>query len=127
MEGERTDILGYVLTALALMAIGLAVYLAGLWTDFGSQALAWLCSAVALALMIVCAAGLLPGRTPATLPKAAAAAICVGIVLVAGIAMLSPAWWTEPDAIVFLKALAEWLGFAGILLILLVVPRLAKK
>ncbi len=126
MEGERTDVLGYIFTALALVAIGLAIYAAGLWTDFGNQTLAWLCSAVALALMLVCAAGLLTGRTPATIPKAAAAAIYLGTILVAGIVMLVPAW-ASWGTMLFLQALAEWLGFAVILLILLVVPRLAKK
>ena len=126
MEGERTDVLGYVFTALALLVIGLAIYLAGLWSDFGNETLAWFCSAVALALMVVCAAGLLTGRTPATLPKAAAAVIYLGTVLGTGIVMLLPAWESWGTKL-FHRALAEWLGFAVILLILLVVPRLAKS
>lgn len=122
---DRTDVLGYVFTALALLGIGLAIQFGQLWSRFGNLTLPWFCSALAVSLMVVCAAGLLTGRSPSRIPKAAAVMIYLATVLVAGIGIALDGWGAWGTT-AFLTSMAECLGFAVILLILLTVPRLAK-
>ena len=122
---NRTDVLGYVFTSLTLLGIGLAIHFAKLWSPFGNLTLPWFCSALAISLMVVCAAGLLTGRSPSRIPKAAAAMIYLATVLVAAIGIAVDGWGAW-GTMAFLTSMAEWLGFAVILLILLTVPRLAK-
>lgn len=122
---NRTDVLGYVFTSLTLLGIGLAIHFAELWSLFGNLTLPWLCSTLALSLMVVCMVGLLAGRSPSEAPKAAVAMVYLATVLIVGIGIAVDAWESW-DTRAFVISMAEWLGFAVILLILLTVPRFVK-
>jgi hypothetical protein len=119
-------VIALVLVAAALIATGWIVGAGTLWSTPADLTVPWLCSALAVALLIVGAASALCQQPPAAIPVNAMILIYVGVVLVFGVGIVVDAavYWRWAG---LFAGLAEWLGFAVILLGCLWIPRLTSQ
>jgi hypothetical protein len=125
MSPLRT-VIALVLVAAGLIATGWIVATNNLWSTPADLTVPWLCSTLAVALLIVAAASAVCQQPPASIPMKATLLIYLGVVLVFGVGIVV-------DAAVYYRwagltaSLAEWLGFSVILLGCLCIPRLAAR
>lgn len=122
MSPLRT-VIALVLVSVALTAMAWIVATAHLWNTTADLTVPWLCSALALALLVVAAACVICQQPPASIPLKAVFLIYLGVVLVFAVGIIVDAAfyyrWAGLRA-----SLAEWLGFSVILLGCLWIPRL---
>jgi hypothetical protein len=118
-------VIAVVLVSAALIAVGWMVGTNMLWRTVADLTVPWLCSALALALLIVGAVSAICDRSPASIPRNAALLTYLGVVVVLGTGIAVDAavyrGWTG-----LFSSLAEWLGFAVILLGCFWIPRLGS-
>ena len=124
MGGAMTisRIVGYGMLPAVLLFTGWLVDRGQLWSSGANWTIPWLCSALALALLVVGAASLLCEQTPACLPRKAVVLLYLAIVLVMGAGIVVDGS-DRPDQDAFRTSIAEWAGFSVILLVLFWVPR----
>lgn len=120
--------LGYFLLIVLLIILGPVIQSFQLWTAACNWTIPWLCSAMALGLCVVFLSCLLSGQEFAKLNKKYLLFLYVPIVLVAGVGIAVDSYSPGPlgnDE--FFVCMAEWLGFAVILLAFLLAPRFLSK
>ena len=120
--------LGYFLLIVLLIVLGPVIQRGQLWTSACNWTIPWLCSAMALALCIVFLSCLLSGEELAKLNKKYLLFIYVPIVLVAGAGIAVDNYSRGSlGTDEFFVCMAEWLGFAVILLTFIMAPRFLSK
>ena len=120
------DIVGFVVLPLVLLAAGYLAGSQGQWAEAGSLTITWFCSCLAVAIVIVGATALLVQSPPRDIPLAAAALVYAAVVGVVGVGMVIDAFtFDELDSLP--ASLGEWVGFAVILAVLFLAPRLRAR
>ncbi|GEM_PF-1928458 len=115
--------LGYFLLIVLLIILGPVVQSFQLWTGAGNWTIPWLCSAMALGLCVIFLSCLLSGQEFAKLNKKYLLFLYVPIVLVAGVGIAVDSYsHGSLGHDEFFVCMAEWLGFAVILLAFLLAP-----
>ena len=120
--------LGYFLLVVLLIVLGPVIQRYQLWTDACNWTIPWLCSAMALGLCVVFSLCLLSGQELANLNKKYLLFLYVPIVLVAGAGIAVDSYSRGSlGTDEFFVCMAEWLGFAVILLTFLLAPGFLGK
>lgn len=117
------ELISLVLIALALPLVGLHTRHA--WSQPGSATLPWLCSATALAVLVVALLSALTGKRVAELRLSVLWPVFAAFVMIGAIGIAVDGYPAGARGDLYLS-LAEWLGFAVILLVLLLAPRRQK-
>ena len=142
---KTKDALAYFLVVLAWILLAAAISHLDLWSAVCNWTIPWLCSALALALLIIFTMNVVTGTSVSQMRLSAVLIVYVVVVLVGagGIAVdnfsmptvdqfsISTAdsldilqeWNTDR----FVESLLEWIGLSLILLVLLLVPRFKKS
>lgn len=115
-------VLGFTFAALLFLLTGVFLRETRVWSSGAGPTIAWLCTAVAIALTLVGAASLLCQTTPGRIPRRSAILFSATVVVIAGVGMVVDNW-AALDSAAFRISLAEWLGFSALLFVLFEVPR----
>ena len=111
---EFIDALGLVLLAVALLLAAWLINTFCLWSSLANHTFPWLCSAIAVAILIVGAVSLLSHVPPGSLPVKHVILSWLSVMLIFGIGLVVD-YFSYPTANDYLAALGEWLGFGVIL------------
>ncbi len=134
---KTKNTLAYFLAVVGWILLAVAISRFDLWSAVCNWTIPWLCSALALALLIIFTMNVVTGRSPSQMRLSAVLVVYVVVVLVgaAGI-VLDNFSFTTPEAFGpgqgwsddrFIESLLEWIALSLILLVLLLVPRLRKR
>jgi len=115
-------IVGYGIFPGLLLLTGFLVDRGQLWSSGANWTIPWLCSALALALLVVGATSLICDQPAASLAPSTVFLVYLVVVVVAGVGIVLDGW-KRPDVDAFLVSIAEWIGFSAILLVLFSAPR----
>ena len=119
--------LGYFLSALLLIIMAPIIKTFELWTAACNWTIPWLCSAIALSVILVLIMSSLSGLAPTQFSLKFSLSFYLSIILIAGIGIVVDS--LSQGVIVteaFFVSMAEWLGFSVIWLLFLLVLRMAK-
>ena len=116
------DTIFFLLAPLVLIITAALINSFQLWSFLGNYTVGWLCSALALALLIVAATARLAGTSPASIPRPGMLVAMTGTSAAVGIGMLidSFAYGIPPD---WPASIGEWIGFTLILGVSFWLPR----
>lgn len=115
-------VLGFTFLALLFLLAGSQLGGIRAWSPTSTATIAWICSALAVALTVVGATSLLCQTTPGRIPRRSARIVWAAVVVVAGIGIVVDNWGVLENA-AFRIGVAEWLGFSVLLFVLFEVPR----
>lgn len=117
-----------VITSIALGLLIAAVLINNfkLWSLLGNFTVPWLCSSLAIAMLLVAMVSALTGYSPATIPVSRVLVVIVGTSVAVGIGMLVDAFsYSVPRD--WAGSLAEWAGFMMIVIVVFWIPRESGK
>ena len=118
------NVLGYSFASFMLIVMAPIVQQYQLWSGYSNWTIPWLCSVLALSLLIVFLTSLLSGLEPSQFSIKLILSVYIPLVTVAavGIVVDNLSQCTTYSDEIFFTSMAEWLGFALILLVMLLVP-----
>ena len=119
------DLLNYVIAAVVLLAIGWVIKKAELWNYYHTISVPYLCSAIALSLLVVASTALVFQKPISEIPGMAVAIFCGVIIILMGIFVFINSFGNWNSRL-FLTGILEWLGASAILAMAFVLPRLKK-
>ncbi|HLD35327.1 MAG TPA: hypothetical protein VJC37_01290 [Planctomycetota bacterium] len=117
------DLLNYVIVAVVLLAIGWVIKKAELWNYYHTISVPYLCSAIALSLLVVASTALVFQKPISEIPGMAVAIFCGVIIILMGVFIFINSFGNWNSRL-FLTAILEWLGASAILVSAFVLPRL---
>jgi len=120
------ELLGFTIIPIGLLIAAIAINSLSLWSFLGNLTVPWLCTALAISLLIAGSTSLLSHCRLAEIPAPVAVLVVLGVALVVGIGLLVDLFAYELTED-WLATLGEWFGFLGILAGVFVIPRLAAK
>ncbi len=109
-----TNALGLVLVAAALLLAAWLTRSFALWGTVANYTVPWLCSAIAIAILIVDAVCVLSQADPGALPTSRAVWTWILVMAVFGVGLIVD-YYTFPTETGWKAAAAEWIGFGVIL------------
>ena len=120
------DLLNYVIVAVVLLALGWVIKKAELWNFYNTLSVPYLCSAIALALMLVAVTALIYQKPVSEIPIIIGAIVGGVVIVLMGILVFVNSWnnWGSQ---LFWTSIAEWLGASVILVMAFVLPRLKQQ
>jgi len=112
--------------AAALALTGWAIRDGALWSSAGNDTVPWLCSALALALLLAAAAAALTGRPLREVPLGFRLAVAgvASLVLGAGLLVDISGYGLRGD---WMPTAAEWFGFSVLVLLALLLPGVSRR
>ena len=119
------EVVGIILLSLVLLAAAVAINGWMLWSSMANMTMAWLCSAMAVALLIMGSLSLLTGKRPEALPRLYVVTVWAIVQVVFGVGMIGDAFVYYSADDLWLSA-AEWIGFGIILGGAIMLPRFAN-
>ena len=120
------DLLNYVIVAVVLLAIGWVIKKAELWSFYSTLSVPYLCSVIAVALMIVAATAVIYQKPVSEIPGIVGA-IIGGVVIVLMGMLIFVNSWNNWGSQLFFTSILEWLGASAILVLAFVLPRLKQN
>ena len=119
---QMRDAAGLFLIALALLAAATVINLLSLWSFLGNLTVPWICTSLAIAILIVGATCVLLRCAPSDVPARHAALIPAAVLLILGVGLIVDllAYAVPED---WLASVGEWIGFAVILVGAFWLPR----
>jgi hypothetical protein len=120
------SLLGFSFLSFLLLLAGLFVGQHRVWSAGADPTIAWFCSAVAIALIVVGATSLLCQTTPGRIPRRSSLLVWITVVVLVGAGVCIDGW-SSRATFGFRVSIAEWLGFAALLFVLFEVPRAAAN
>jgi len=117
------DLLNYVIVAVVLLAIGWVIKNAGLWSYYSNMTVPYICSAIAVSLMVVASTALICQKPASEIPGIAIAIFCGVLIILMGILIFVNVWSNRGSQL-FVTSISEWLGASVILVLVFVLPRL---
>jgi len=116
------SVLGFTFLPFLLLLAGLFVGQHRVWSAGADPTIAWFCSAIAIALVVVGATSLLCQTPPGRIPRRSSLLVWISVVMLVGAGLFIDGWDTRAT-FAFRVSIAEWLGFAALLFVLFEVPR----
>jgi len=116
------SLIGFGLLPVLLLIAGAVVQSNNVWSKGASPTIAWLCTAIAIALTVVGATSLLCQSAPGQIPRKTARLVWASVVIIAGAGLIVDAW-AKHEAAGIGVSIAEWVGFSLLLAVLFEVPR----
>ena len=111
---ELARAMGFVAAAVALLLAAWLINTLSLWSSLANYTFPWLCSAIAVAILIVGVVCLLSHVRPGSLPVKHVVLSWLSVMLIFGIGMVVD-YFSYPTANDWLSAVGEWIGFGVIL------------
>jgi len=93
------DLLNYVIVAVVLLAIGWVIKKAELWNYYHTISMPYLCSAIALSLLVVASTALVFQKPTSEIPGMAAAIFC-GVIIILMVYLFSSLLWKLEQPVV---------------------------
>ncbi|MHC4250059.1 MAG: hypothetical protein ACYS9X_13100 [Planctomycetota bacterium] len=119
-------VVGVAIVPLVLLVAAFLVSAFRLWSSLGNYTFPWVCTAVAVAVLLVGVVSLLADCSPGSIPLIRVVLSWLGIMLILGIGMVVD-YFSYPTVQDWMSAAGECVGFGVILAGAFWLPRTAKK
>lgn len=125
-----THILGYALTSFLLLISGILIKSYALWSNTANHTLPWLCSMLAIILLINCCAGILSNKLPCEMNRMQSMTLCTIISIIFGLALWADfsvyqSYGSSSASLSqILSSAGEWLSFTVLLFLSFLLPKL---
>lgn len=111
---QTRDVLGFFLISIALLAAAWLINTFELWDFLANMTLPWLCTAVAIALLLLGAVCVVLQVPPAAIPANVAVIVVIGTLVIFGAGMIVDMFaYSGPED--WLASVGGWIGLAIIL------------
>jgi hypothetical protein len=121
---QTRDDVGFLLFPFVLLASAWVIAERRLWDLLGSTTVPWLCSALAIGVLLLGITCLIVKRPPAELPMRIAVTVVTATLVVLGVGMVIDGRHLQPD---WVSSAGSWIGFAVILGGVFALPRLSIR
>lgn len=118
--------LGFALIPAVLVFTGLIIKSLAMWSSLANHTLPWLCLAIAIAILLLGAVSAILQAPPAAIPGWIATSVVAIVLLIFGAGMLVDWVYYETSHDVW-ASVAEWFGFAVILIGIFALPYARKS
>ncbi len=123
---DLKKVVGVALVPFVLLVAAFLIKTSRLWSSLGNYTFPWVCTAVAVGVLVVGAVSLLADCSPGSIPLISVVLSWLGVMLILGIGMVVD-YFSYPTVGDWASAAGEWVGFGIILAGAFWVPRTAKK
>ena len=120
---QTRDVLGFVLIPLVLLVAAWLINTFQLWDFLANMTLPWLCTAIAVSVLLLGTVCLVLQVPPAAVPKRVAVIVVVGTLVIFGAGMAVDLFsYAKPNDL--LASVGGWIGFAVVLSGIFALPRM---
>jgi hypothetical protein len=123
---QNRDIAGFFLMPLVLIVVAWVINTLRLWDSLANLTLPWLCTAVAIAVLILGVVCVVLQAPPSAIPSKVAIVVVAGFLAIFGIGLIVD-MYSYPHSADWLDAVAGWVGFAVILSGVFALPHMHVK
>ncbi len=119
---QTRDVLGFFLIPLVLLVAAWMINTFHLWDFLANMTLPWLCTAIAVSVLLLGTVCVVLQVPPIAVPTRVAVMVVVGVLVIFGAGMIVDLFsYAKPDD--WLASVGGWIGFAAILTGVFALPR----